>query len=63
MKKQDYTMSLNEKMEMLRMGVRAVTRGYKTSRLIMGCLEESTQISIKCTKELYDIIIANQYKK
>lgn len=36
MKKQDYTMSLNEKIEMLRMGVRAVTRGYKTSRLIMG---------------------------
>lgn len=35
-KKQDYTMSLNEKIDMLRMGVRAVTRGYKNSRLITG---------------------------
>lgn len=36
MKKQQFTMSLGEKIEMLRMGVRAVTRGYKTSRMILG---------------------------
>jgi len=36
MTKQKFVMSLAEKMEMLRMGVRAVTRGYKVSRLITG---------------------------
>lgn len=35
-KSKTYSLSLEEKMEMVRMSVRAVTRGYKVSRLILG---------------------------
>ena len=35
-KKNDYALNLEEKIEMVRMSVRAVTRGYKISRTIIG---------------------------
>ena len=57
-KKNDYALNLEEKIEMVRMSVRAVTRGYKISRTIIGCLDESTQMEFLVNDELYNKIIS-----
>lgn len=49
-------MSLAEKMEMLRMSVRAITREYKVARLITGCLEENEKLDLIVDEELYNAI-------
>ena len=57
-KKNDYTLDLEQKIEMVRMSVRAVTRGYKISRMVIGCLDESTQMEFLVNDELYNKIIS-----
>lgn len=57
-----FKMNLDDKMEMLRMSIRAVTRGYKFSRLITGCLEANTRIDLLVSDEIYKKIINNREK-
>lgn len=55
-----YQMSLDDKMDLISMGVIAVVKGYKQSALITGCLEESTDIDVLVDKNIYDKIIENR---
>ena len=60
---QEYRLGLEGKMNMVRMAVRAVTRDYKKSRLITGCLEESTEIDVLVDEEIFEKIIKMREKK
>lgn len=55
-----YQMSLDDKMDLISMGVITVVKGYKQSALITGCLEESTDIDVLVDKNIYDKIIENR---
>lgn len=61
--REDYTLGLEGKLDMVRKSIRAVTRGYQVARCVMGCIDENTLLRIQVDEELAQIIFKLQEKK
>ena len=61
--REDYTLGLEGKLDMVRKSIRAVTRGYTVARMISGCLDENTELILLVDDEIYNKIIINREKK
>jgi hypothetical protein len=61
-KVESHELNLEGKLDMIRKGVRAVTRGFQVSRAIIGCLDEDTLLNIRVEDDLAKIIFKLQEK-